>query len=99
MFAVRPQVIETFKPSALTLPIANLILDKIERGGAAKIRDWKDRLEDGLQSRVLAFLRQEIHLQKTVVRLALNLDQIRDSHRRRYLGKVHALRRLARAFS
>ena len=31
------QVVKTFQPSALTLPVADLIFDEIERGGAAKI--------------------------------------------------------------
>ncbi len=78
VLTVRAQVVETFEAAALTLPVADLILDEVERRGLAKIRDRKDRLKHSLQSGVLALFRQQIHLQKAVVRLALNLDQIRD---------------------
>ena len=48
LLAVRPQVIQAFKPPALTLPVADLILDEIECRRSAKIRDRKDRLKDRL---------------------------------------------------
>ena len=42
VLTVRAKIVQTFEPSALTLPVADLILDKIERGGAAKVGDRKD---------------------------------------------------------
>src|SRR5438093_1628091 len=99
MLTIRAQVVQPFQTSALTLPVADLILDEIERGSAAKIGDGKNRHEHSLESCVLTLFRQEIHLQKTVVRLPLNLDQIRDAHSSSDFGKVDALRRLTGALS
>ena len=56
-------------------------------------------MEDRLQTGVLALFRQQIHLQKAVVRFALNLDQIRDLHGRLDLGEIYTLRRLTRTSS
>src|SRR6185436_17608274 len=48
MFAVGPEIVQTFQPSALALPITDLIFDEIESSGTAKIGDWKDGLEHSL---------------------------------------------------
>src|SRR6185503_6915590 len=61
------QVLETFKIAALALPVTDLILDEIERGRFAKIRNRKYRLEDRLQAGADALFRQQIHLQEPVV--------------------------------
>ena len=94
---VGAQVAQTFKASALALPVADVELDKIEFGGLAEVGDREDRAEDGLQARRLALFRQQVHLEKTVVRVALNLYQVRDADSRLDLRKVVARGRLAHA--
>ena len=78
VLTVCPQVFEALEVSALALPVADLVLDKFERRCLAKIRNRKDRLKYRLQPDVVALLRDQVHLQKAVVRLALYLDQIWD---------------------
>src|ERR1700686_4682039 len=75
------QVFQAFEISAFALPVADLIFDKVERGRFAKIGNRKYRLEHRLQTRALTLFRQHVHLQKTVVGLALNLNQIRNRYR------------------
>jgi hypothetical protein len=96
---VRSKVVQAFKSSALTLPVPDLILDKIKCGSTPKIRYGEYRLKHGLQARGFALFRQEIHLEKPVVRFSLNLNQVRDSDRGCDLRKIHTLRRLAGASS
>src|SRR5207245_2905946 len=90
------QIIETFEPAAFTLPVADLVLDEVERRSATKIRDGEHRFEYGLQTGALPFFREKVHLQKTIVGFALDLDQIRDPNGGRNFGKVHAFRRATR---
>jgi hypothetical protein len=67
VLTIRSQIIQAFEATAFTLPVANLVLNEIERGRASKVRDWKDRLKDGLQSCWFSFFGQKIHLQKAIV--------------------------------
>src|SRR2546428_5450295 len=64
--------------AALALPVADRVLDELQRAGLAEVRDREDRLEDSLQPRVLAILRRRVDLQKPLVRALLHLDQVRD---------------------
>src|SRR5919201_1566171 len=68
--------------AALALPVADRILDELERRVLAEIADRKDGLEDGLQARILPFGRETVHLQEPLVRLPLDLDEVRDGNRR-----------------
>ena len=77
-------------PSAL-VPVADRVLDELQRGVLAEVRDREDRLEDGLQADVLALGRQRVHLQEAVVGLLLDLDQVGNRDGRPDLGKVDAL--------
>src|SRR5690606_368723 len=76
------KVFEAFEITALTLPVSDLVFDKFERGGFAKIRNRKDRRKDRLKSDAAAFLRDQIHLQEPLVGFALHLDKVRDARRR-----------------
>ena len=62
-----PQVVQPLQLAALALPVADRVLDELERRVLAKVADRKDRLEDRLQSSVFALGRQPVHLQKTLV--------------------------------
>ena len=93
------QMLEALEVSAFALPVADLVLDIFERRRLAKIRYRKDRRKHRLQTDVIAFLRDQVHLQEPVVRFALDLDKIWDLCRRIDLGKIHTLGRLACASS
>ncbi len=88
--ARHPQVLQARQPPALALPVADRILDELERRVLAEIADRKDRLEHRLQARVLALGRQPVHLQKAFVRLPLNLDEIGNRYGRADLRKIDA---------
>jgi hypothetical protein len=84
-------VVETLEAAALAFPIADRIVDEIQLRDAAKIRNRKNGIEDGLQSRVLPFRGKQIHLQKSLVGSPLNLNEIRDLYDCRYFGEIDAL--------
>ena len=85
------QVVQAGQLAALALPVADRILDELERRVLSEVADREDRLEDRLQPRILALGRQTVHLQEPLVRLPLNLDQIRDGNSRLDLRKILAL--------
>src|SRR3712207_3345253 len=62
--AVRAKIPQTFEPSALTLPVADVVLDEVELGRLAEVRDGEDRAEDRLEPRRLALLREQVHLEE-----------------------------------
>ena len=72
------QVMKSLQVAALALPVADREVDEVELRDIAEIGDGKDRGEDGLQSVVLAFGGQLIHLQKALIAAALHFNQIRD---------------------
>src|SRR5476649_1589026 len=77
--------------AALALPVADGVLDELEGRVLAEVADREDRLEHRLETRVLALARQTVHLQETLVRLLLDLDQVRDRNGRLDLREVDAL--------
>ncbi len=86
-----PQVVQPGEPAALALPVADRVLDELERRVLAEVADGKYRLEHRLQAGVFAFRRQPVHLQEPLVGLLLDLDQVRDRDRRLDLAEVDAL--------
>src|SRR5712691_2590816 len=90
------QVLEAFQRSALALPVADRELHEVERAGLPKVREGEDAGEDRLQAGVFALLGEEVHLQVAVVRLALDVDQIRQRHVAANLREVVANRLLFR---
>src|SRR6187549_2514875 len=50
--SVLPQVVQARETAALALPVADRVLDELQRGVLAEIRDREHRLEHGLQPRV-----------------------------------------------
>jgi hypothetical protein len=73
-----PEVMQAGEAAALALPVADRILDELERRVLAEIADRKHGLEHRLQAGVLALRGQPVHLQEPLVRLLLDLDQVRD---------------------
>src|SRR5687767_11153732 len=86
---------EAFKVAALALPVADLVLNVLKGSRLPKIRHRKDRLKNRLEPDVVAFLRNQIHLQEPVVRLALHLYQVWNLRCRVDLREVDSLRCLA----
>jgi hypothetical protein len=72
-------VIKPFELSALALPVTDRILDKLELRSLPKIGYRKHGSEHGLQTGVLPLSRETVHLKKAVVRLTLNLNEVRYS--------------------
>src|SRR5262249_15751085 len=72
------EMLEALEVSALTLPVSDLVFDKLQCGSLPKVRNRKYGPEDGLLSDRIAFLRDTVHLKKPVVRFALELDEVRD---------------------
>jgi hypothetical protein len=48
------QVVQAFQVAAFALPVADRIIDKLQFADAAKIRNWKYRVENRLEPDVLA---------------------------------------------
>ena len=85
------QVVQPGELAALALPVADRILDELERRVLAEVADREDGLEDRLQARVLALARQTVHLQEALVGLLLDLDQVRDWNGRLDFREIDAL--------
>src|SRR5206468_4667006 len=85
------QVMESLQLAALALPVADRILDELERRVLAEVADRKDRLEHRLETRVLALARQTVHLQEALVGLLLDLDQVGYRDGRLDFRKIDAL--------
>ena len=85
------QVMQPGQPAALALPIPDRVLDELERRVLAEVADGEHRFEHRLQTRVLPLGGQAIHLEEALVRLPLNLDQVRNRNRRPDLGEIDPL--------
>ena len=85
------QVVQARQLAALALPVADRVLDELERRVLAEVADREDRLEHRLQTRVLALARQTVHLQEALVGLLLDLDQVRDRNGRLDFREIDAL--------
>ena len=85
------QVMQPLQLAALALPVADRILDELERRVLAEVTNREDGLEHRLQAGVFALRREPVHLQEALVRFPLDLDQIRDRDRRLDLREVLTL--------
>ena len=86
-----PEVVQALQLGALALPVADRVLDELERRVLPEIADREDRLEHRLQALVFPFGREPVHLQEALIALPLYLDQVRDRNRRLDLRKIPAL--------
>src|SRR5262249_6678107 len=85
------EMVQAFQVAALALPVADRIIHELELAYTAKIRNRKNGIEYGLQSRVVPFIREKIHLQETFVGTLLHLDQIRNRDGGLNLRKINSL--------
>src|SRR5262249_7402808 len=70
------------------LRLAEVVRVELEQRVVVVVGDRKNRLEDRLQSELLAPVRRSVLLQEGLVRSLLNLDQVRDLDDRRDLAEV-----------
>src|SRR5207249_523503 len=70
---------------------ADGVIDELELAQAAEIGYGEDAFENALQTRVVALLRQQFHLQEALIGFLLNLDQIGDRDRSLDLRKIVSL--------
>jgi hypothetical protein len=84
-------MMKTLQGAAFAFPVPNREVYEIELRDTAKIRDRETRIEYGLQTHVLAFRRQEAHLEKALVRPPLNLDQIGNLNDAGNFGEINPL--------
>jgi hypothetical protein len=82
------QLVETDEPAALAFPVADRVVDELERAVLAQVADRKDALEHGLKARVFPVSRQHAHLQEALVRVLLDLDEVGDGDRGLDLGEL-----------
>ena len=82
------QVLEALQLAALALPVADRVLDEVERAGLAEVGEREDAREDRLQALVRPLLGQQVHLQEALVGPPLDVDQVRDRQRRLDPGEV-----------
>ena len=84
-------MVQAFEVPALALPVSDGIADELEGRYSTKIRDRENGIEYRLEACVVAFLREHVHLEKALVRVFLDLDEIRNLDRRPNLRKVRPL--------
>ncbi len=84
------QILESLQRVALTLPIADRVLDEIEGTRLAKVREREDTSEHRLQTMTGPFFGQQVHLQESFVGPALDIDQVRNRQRGSDSGEILA---------
>src|SRR5678809_188103 len=55
-----------------------VVADELQRARLVEVTDGKDRLEDALESNVVALVRYDIRLEELLVRLLLDVDEVGD---------------------
>src|ERR1019366_7326975 len=69
------KMLEALEAAASGLPVADAVRHELQGARLPKVAEREDALEDGLQTDILPFLRQAVHLEKVLVRLALGGDE------------------------
>ncbi len=82
------EVFEALELAALALPVADRVLDEVERAGLAKVGEREDAGENRLQTLVRPLFGQQVHLQEALIAAPLNVDQVRNGERRPDSGEV-----------
>src|SRR5207253_11157483 len=75
----------------ISLPVADRIVDEIQLRNTAKVSDGENRVKYRLKPDILSLRRQQVHLQKPLIRLPLYFDQVRDVDDCGYFGEINAL--------
>ncbi|GBC83424.1 hypothetical protein HRbin10_02572 [bacterium HR10] len=91
----RAQMAQPFQLTALATPGPNGILHEVQLRRPPVVGDREDREEDRLQPRRgITLLGQSVHLHEPIVRLALQLNEVRNGDRGLDPREIHALARL-----
>ena len=85
------QVMQALKVSALALPVADCIINELKLRDVAEIGDRKHRLKYRLQSAVVAFAGQAVHLQEALVGTLLYFNQVWNLDGCWNLGKIKTM--------
>src|SRR5882762_8561332 len=72
------QVVQTLQVAALALPVSDRVIHEFELRHFAEVPDRKHRREHRLKAAVIALAWQQIHLQKALIGLLLDLNQVGD---------------------
>ncbi len=75
------KVVQPLQVAALTLPVADRVVHEFQLRHFAEIPDRKHRSKHRLKPGIVALARQKIHLQKTLVRLHLDFNQVGNLNR------------------
>src|SRR6266849_4557408 len=75
------EVVQALEVAALTLPVADRVVHEFQLRHFAEILDRKNRREHRLKPGIIALARQQIHLQKALIRLHLNFNQVGNLNR------------------
>ena len=84
-------MVQPLQVAALALPVADGIVHEFELRHFAEIPDRKHAGEHRLKAAVLALARQQIHLQKALIGLLLDLNQVGDLNRSLDFCKIQSL--------
>ena len=71
-------MMQAFQVAALALPVSDGVVDEFELAQTAKIGDRKDGIEHALQSGIFTLPGKQVHLKKSLIRILLYFDQIRN---------------------
>jgi len=69
--------LQTLKFATSALPVTDRIVHKIDAAGFSEIGKGKDGLENRLQTQRFPLLWKKVHLEKLVIALLLNLNEVR----------------------
>src|SRR5207302_1721920 len=79
--ASRAEVMQPLQVAALALPVSDGVVHKFKLRHFAEVADRKHAGEHGLKAAVVALARQQIHLQKALIRLHLDFNQVGNLNR------------------
>jgi len=75
------KVVQAFQVAALAFPVADRIINEFQLRHFAEVADRKHGSEHRLKPAVIALARQKVHLQKALIRLHLDFNQVGNLNR------------------
>src|SRR6266851_4050777 len=75
------KVVQPLQVAALALPVADRVVNEFQLRHFAEVPDRKHGSEHRLKSAVIALARQKVHLQKALIRLHLDFNQVGNLNR------------------
>jgi hypothetical protein len=84
-------MLQALEAAASGLPVADAVRHELQGARLPEIAERENALEDGLQTDIVPFLRQEVHLEEVLIGLALDVDEVRKGQKRADLAEARAL--------